>query len=67
MDLESIKSAVLAGKTVHCSSDSYRVVCDSIGQWLIVCTNGWCCGLTWKDGVTLNGWPEEFYIAGSAP
>jgi len=31
---------------------------------MIVCrTNYHTIGLTWKDGVTLNGRPSEFYVA----
>jgi hypothetical protein len=36
---------------------------DSTGQWFIVCTaNDSAIGLTWLDGVTLNGKPDQFYI-----
>ena len=64
--LSDIKEAVLAGKTVHWKTEAYRVVCDSIGQWLIVCpsTNG-CWGLTWADGVTMNGAIEDFFVGGA--
>ena len=37
----------------------WEVIKDKIGQFLIVCKTGYCIGLTWKDGVTLNG--EDFY------
>jgi hypothetical protein len=37
----------------------YEVIKDKIGQYLIVCKTGYCVGLTWKDGTTLNG--EDFY------
>lgn len=65
MNLGEIQAAVLAGKTVHWKTPAYQVVCDSVGQWLIVCasTKG-CWGLTWADGVTMNGKPEEFFVAG---
>lgn len=63
MNLEEIKQAVDSGKTVHWASDLYVVVHDSAGQWLIECTaNGSCIGLTWADGVTLNGNESQFYI-----
>lgn len=63
MSLEEIKAAVEAGKTVHWASRIYRVVKDSLGQWLILCDmNSYCIGLTWRDGVTMNGKPEEFFI-----
>jgi hypothetical protein len=64
MNLDEIKAAVLAGKTVHWASEAYRVIRDSVGQWLIVCDmNGDCTGLTWRDGVTVNGKPEQFFVA----
>lgn len=63
MRLEEIKAAVKAGKVVYWSNSLYRVVCDDLGQWLIVCTsNQSTIGLTWQDGVTMNGKPEEFFI-----
>jgi hypothetical protein len=65
MNLDEIKAAVLAGETVHWASEAYRVIRDSVGQWLIVCDmNGDCTGLTWRDGVTVNGKPEQFFVAG---
>ena len=63
MTLEEIKAAVNAGKIVCWSGDGYRVIKDSMGQWLIqFIPNGYCVGLTWRDGITLNGKPGEFYI-----
>jgi hypothetical protein len=68
MTLEEIKSAVESGKTVHWSNGLYVVIKDGIGQWLVKCTsNNCCCGLTWRDGVTMNGKPEQFYVAGDSP
>ena len=63
MKLQEIKDAVLAGKTVHWKNRLYRVVHDCVGQWLIVCpsTKG-CWGLTWADGVTMNGHQNDFFI-----
>jgi hypothetical protein len=64
MTLEEIKQAIADGKTVHCGNEGYVVVKDRLGQYLIKCTsNGHCVGLTWKDGITLNGKPEEFFVA----
>jgi hypothetical protein len=64
MSLEEIKAAVCGGRRVFWVNENYEVVCDAIGQWLIVCRfNGHCIGLTWADGVTVNGKPEEFYCA----
>jgi hypothetical protein len=64
MKLNEIKDAVLAGRTVHWKNGLYRVVCDSIGQWLIVCpsTKG-CWGLTWADETTMNGKEEDFFVS----
>lgn len=64
MTLEEIKSAVAAGQVVHWSSANYRVTCNTPGQYLITCAaNGHAICLTWRDGVTLNGKPSEFYVA----
>lgn len=63
MELHEIKAAVDAGVTVHWSNPGYTVVKDSLGKYLIKCAwNGSCIGLTWTDGATMNGRPEEFYI-----
>lgn len=62
MTLEEIKAAVDAGQTVHWSSRGYVVVKDSLGRYHIkFITNGHCIGLTWADGLTMNGRPEEFF------
>lgn len=62
MTLTEIRAAVEAGKPVYWASRSYQVIRDCIGQWLIKClSNGSCIGLTWRDGITLNGKPEEFF------
>lgn len=63
MTLDEIKRAVEAGQTVYWSNSAYKVVKDKLGQWLIVCSiNGYTVGLTWMDGVTMNGKPDEFFI-----
>lgn len=62
MTLDEIKAAVEAGETVHWANDGYTVVKDNLGQWLIVCgSNGYTVGLTWRDGVTVNGDAADFY------
>ena len=67
MTLQEIKDAVERGDRVIWSNESYVVKKDTLGQWHIVCElNDNCIGLTWKDGVTLNGKPSEFRISGSA-
>ena len=67
MTLEEIKAAVEAGKTVHWGTLAYRVIKDNLGQFLVQCpSTGGCWGLTWADGKTLNGKPEEFFVAKDA-
>lgn len=64
MTLQEIKAAVEAGKTVHWANTGYVVTKDSLGQWFIKCVwNDNCIGLTWRDGVTMNGKPEDFFIS----
>lgn len=63
MTLAEIQAAVLNRRTVHWANASYRVERDALGQWLIVCRNGSTIGLTWRDGVTLNGDPDDFFVA----
>lgn len=54
-----IRLAIDKGYKVYCGNPMYEVIKDKIGQYLIVCKTGYCVGLTWKDGVTLNG--DDFY------
>jgi hypothetical protein len=68
MTLQEIKNAVEAGKTVHWSNEGYCVIKGKRSQeWLIVWQLGTlqenCIGLTWRDGVTMNGKEKDFYIA----
>lgn len=66
MTLNEIKDAVLSGQTVHWGNPAYIVVVDIKGNWFIRCSgNDSCIGLTWADGVTLNGNEDEFFIANS--
>ena len=63
MNLEEIKASVESGQTVHWASQAYRVIKDNVGQWLIQCDiNGYCIGLTRRDGVTMNGEEKQFFI-----
>ena len=62
MNLDEIKAAVEDGQTVHWANDGYTVVKDELGQWFILYIDGDAIGLTWRDGTTLNGKPEEFYV-----
>lgn len=64
MNLAEIKQAIADGKRVFWSNTSYEVIKDSIGQYLIGYDIGGrkenYIGLTWQDGVTLNGDESEF-------
>lgn len=62
MTVDEIKKAVDEGKIVRCSNELYLV--HKVGDsYLITCThNDHTIGLTWLDGVTLNGKEEDFYI-----
>lgn len=63
MTLEEIKKAVDEGKTVHWASPAYEVMKDTFGRYNIICIlNDYCIGLTWQDGVTMNGDEDQFYI-----
>lgn len=63
MNLQEIKRAVLSGQTVHWANRGYVVHHDCHGEWSIVCTmNCNAIGLTWRDGVTLNGRESDFFI-----
>ena len=69
MTLEEIKNAVLEGKMVYCGNTNYKVIRSKIAfdeyEFLIVCqSNGYTVGLTWKDGITMNGQENEFFIKG---
>jgi hypothetical protein len=65
MTLTEIKAAVDAGLTVHWAHTSYIVRrSPATGNYNVVCTdNGYCTGLTWRDGTTLNGNPTDFYVS----
>ena len=64
MTLTEIKAVVESGKTVYAGSPGYIVLKDNLGQWLIKYRGSdYCIGLTHRDGVTLNGRPEDFWIA----
>ena len=64
MTLTEIKAAVESGKTVYAGSPGYIVLKDQVGQWLIKYRGSdYCIGLTHQDGVTMNGKPEDFWVA----
>ena len=63
MKLDDIKNAVDAGKKVYWKNLAYQVLPHAHWEYVIVCENTRSCiGLTWSDGVTLNGKEEDFYI-----
>jgi hypothetical protein len=65
MTLSEIKTAITEGKRVFHQSANYEVIRDNIGQYLIRCrSNDYCIGLTWRDGETMNGEENEFFIGG---
>jgi hypothetical protein len=62
MTLAEIKQAIADGKKVHWSNKGYEVQRDKNGEYnIIYLANMHCIGLTWLDGVTMNGKPEEFF------
>ena len=63
MTLAEIKAAVDAGKTVHWINEGYEVISDGWRYLIVWVANNNYMGLTHGDGVTLNGKPEEFFIA----
>jgi hypothetical protein len=64
MTVEAIKKAVSAGFPVYWVTNNYRVILDSIGQFLIHSQfNDHYIGLTHQDGVTLNGSEDQFFMA----
>lgn len=67
MTLAQIKAAVESGQRVFWVHAGYEVIKDNIGQWLIIChANQYCTGLTWQDGETVNGEPDQFFTSGKA-
>ena len=64
MDIQEIKQAVDDGYVVRWANRNYTVKRDRIGQYLIVCDNGYCVGLTNMAGDRLNGRPDQFFVEG---
>ena len=64
MKLQEIQDAVTSGKAVCWATDNYDVIKSlKNNQYYIVCNrNQSTTGLTWRDGITLNGKESEFYI-----
>jgi hypothetical protein len=66
MTIEEIKARVSEGHRVFWKNDSYEVIKDNIGQYLIKCHfNGSCIGLHGRQlPPILNGKERDFYIDG---
>ena len=68
MTLDEIKSAVRNGQAVYWKNHHHPVEvskrADGSEKWVVRCTdNNSFIGLTWQDGETMNGKPEEFHVA----
>jgi hypothetical protein len=62
MTLPEIQSAVNAGRRVFWKHRGYEVIKDNLGQWMVKChLNSYCWGLTWANGTTMNGKPDDFF------
>lgn len=61
MTVEEIKKAVQEGRSVYWNNFGYRVICDSIGQWLVVYVTGYCWGLTNHKG-DLAGEEKDYFV-----
>jgi len=60
---KQIMEAVDNGLKVYYTNEHNRVIKDEDGEYLIYChLNDYWISLTWKDGKTLKGAPEDFYI-----
>jgi hypothetical protein len=66
MTLAEILRAVDEGLPVHWQNAGYLVKRTSDGGDCVIrsLSTGHCIGLTWADGITLNGRAEEFFIGG---
>jgi len=62
MTLQEIKQAIEEGKKVFWINSLYEVIKDRNNEYFIKSTsNNHCIGLTWSDGVTMNGDENDFY------
>lgn len=68
MKLAEIRRAVDEGLMVHWQNREYEVIRSSMHPSYLIRSRatGHCIGLTWADGVTLNGKEEDFFIGDSA-
>ena len=61
MNLEQIRAAQKLGLTVHWANEGYTVHDNSI-VWMFGTPKANSIGLTWSDGKTMNGQPDEFFV-----
>ena len=61
MNLEQIRAAQKLGLTVHWANEGYTVHDNSI-VWAFGTPKANSIGLTWSDGKTMNGQPDEFFV-----
>ena len=61
MTLEQIRAVQKLGLTVHWANEGYTVHDNSI-VWAFGTPKANSIGLTWSDGKTLNGQPDEFFL-----
>ena len=63
MTLTEIKQAIDSGKRVFWVQESYEVLfAPALQNYVIKChLNQNIIGLTWRDGITLNGKPSDFF------
>jgi hypothetical protein len=66
MTSQEIKDAVDNGKTVQYGS-GYEVIKFKNDYFIRCRSNAYTIGLTWSDGVTLNGKEEDFFIVEPEP
>lgn len=62
MTLTEIKQALKEGKRVYWSTLVYEVKFLESKQDYYIVSNNHSIGLTWTDGVTLNGKENDFFI-----
>ena len=63
MTLSQIKTAVDQGEAVYWSNKNYQVIKNKFGDYVIrTASNKHEIGLTWADGVTMNGTENEFFM-----
>ena len=61
MTLQEIKTSIENGQRVYRYNESYQVIKDNKDQYFIeFIPSNQFIGLTWLDGITLNGEEEHF-------